>query len=606
MLKSVTQIIDLFANAPVERFKGVKGSSHYLTMRDGVQIAIDVMLPANLEVDARIPTIMIMARYWRSMSLHLPDPPNKAFIGTREPLPDYLIPRGFAVVVVDARGTGASTGVNAYPWSEDELLDYAEVAKWLVAQTWSNGNIGTVGISYEGSTAQYLAAAGLANVKAVAPMEYEFDVYTDIALPGGIFNAAFIQMWSESNNLLDNNKTSQLFPWLARPFIKGVRPVDSDKESLTILQQALKDHQANTDVYQAISKIIYRDDVFGNTGVTLDDFSVFRCQAAICASQASLFIWGSWLDGTTADTVIRSHNTLTNPQISIIGAWKHEMTAHASPYQKAQAKPSPLHQEQWAAVTQFFQQTLNQDEKISGKTLFYYTLGEEKWKQTDVFPLPNTTNQTWYFQADYGLSPEKPSTNSAEDSYTVDFAASTGRTNRWHTQMAQPVNYTNRAKADRRLLTYTSAPLSEDMEITGYPIISLYIASTEEDGAFFVYLEDVDEKGYVRYITEGQLRAIHRKISTEAAPYWLGVPYHTFKQADSSPLPRSEFVELHFGLQPTSVLVRKGHSLRVAIAGADKDTFAPIPSNSSAKLRVSRSQIMPSSIELPIIKRENS
>ncbi len=257
---------DLFAHPPEKRYTGVQSQSQYLTMRDGTQIAVDVMLPVGVPPEIRLPVVIIMARYWRSMELRVPDRPNKALIGPREAIGDYLISRGFAMAIVDARGTGASTGVNRYPWSVDELADYGEVAAWAVEQPWCNGSIGAVGISCEGSTAQYLLGSGVKGVKSAAPMEYEFDIYTDVALPGGIFNTAFIQQWSESNNRLDNNKMSSLFPWSARLFVKGVRPADSDRKSRAILKQALRDHQLNTSVYAATSNLIFRDDPFGDTG----------------------------------------------------------------------------------------------------------------------------------------------------------------------------------------------------------------------------------------------------------------------------------------------------------------------------------------------------
>ena len=521
---------DLFADPPKPRYKGIASTSQYLAMRDGTRIAVDVMLPADLPSDTRLPVLMIMARYWRSFELRVPTPPNKALLGPREAIADYLIPRGFAMVVVDGRGTGASTGVSRHPWAPEELADYAEVAAWATAQPWCNGNVGAFGISYEGATAERLAASGVAGIKGVAPQEIEFDVYADIAMPGGIFNAAFIAEWNDSNRHLDNNKPSRLFPWTGRLLVKGVRPVDADRKERTILGQALRDHQANTDVYQAIAGITYRDDPFGATGATLDDFSLFRHKAALEQSGAALFTWGSWLDGAAAESALRNFNTFSNPQIVVIGAWKHEMTAHGSPYQKPNATPNPPQEQQWAALAQFFAQTLQRDQPLQGKTLFYYTLGEEVWKQTDSFPLPNTELQTWYFQPEQGLSQAAPGADDASDSYGVDFAATTGRTNRWHTQMAKPLVYPDRAGEDRRLLTYTSAPLARDLEITGYPVVSLFVASSEEDGAFFVYLEDVDEKGVVRYVTEGQLRAIHRKLAEEPAPYWTGMPYRTFKR----------------------------------------------------------------------------
>jgi uncharacterized protein len=316
-----------------------------------------------------------------------------------------------------------------------------------------------------------------------------------------------------------------------------------------------------------------------------------------------MFTWGSWLDGTSAEAVLRNFNTFSSPQLAVIGAWKHEMTGHGSPYLKPGAKPNPPQDQQWAAMAQFFEDTLVKDQPPRGKCLHYYTLGEERWKQTNVFPLSNTDLQTWYFQAEQELSPDAPGETDGADSYTVDFEATTGKTNRWQTQMARPLIYGDRAREDRRLLTYTSAPLEEDIEITGYPVVTLYVASSEEDGAFFAYLEDVDEGGVVRYITEGQLRGIHRKLSDQPAPYGTGMPYRTFKRADASPLPRGETVELTFGLQPTSVLIRRGHRLRVALAGADKDTFSRIPDEKIPAWRVARNLTAASRIVLPVIKR---
>ncbi len=590
-------IRDLFAGAPAPHYKGVTATSHYIPMPDGVQIAVDVMLPAGLPVTTRIPALLILARYWRSLELRIPNPPNKALIGPREPIGDDLIPRGFGLVVADVRGTGASTGISLCPWSAQEVADYAHIARWVQSQTWCSGALGAFGISYEGASALRLAAVGVEGVKAIVPQEIEYDVYTDVALPGGLFNQAFINEWNASNQLLDNGKPSKLFPFSARLLTRGVRPVAGNRERL---MQAIRDHQANTNVYQAIQNVTYRDDLFGSTGVTLDDFSVFPHQQAIEAGGAALFSWGSWLDGASASAALRTFNSYRNPQIAVIGAWKHEMTAHGSPYQRPQIAPSPAHGEQWAALAQFFAQTLVDDQPPQGKTLFYYTLGEEVWKQTAVWPLPGVKSQTWYFQPDNSLAPEQPA--AAAHRYTVDFEATTGLTNRWHTQMAKPLVYPDRARADGRLLTYTSAPLTADLELAGSPVIRLQVASSEPDGAFFAYLEAVDAKGVVRYLTEGQLRGIHRRLSNLPAPYWTDVPQHSFRRADSAPLPRGETVELCFGLQPLSALLRRGERLRVALAGADKDTFARVPAQGTPAWTV-QCGVQGSRIELPVLPR---
>ena len=92
------------------KYKELERRSLYLTMRDGVKIAIDVVLPKPLTPEDKIPTIMHMTRYWRSNEVNKP----ALFF------PSY----GYAQVFVDARGTGASFGVWRAPFSPEEVKDY--------------------------------------------------------------------------------------------------------------------------------------------------------------------------------------------------------------------------------------------------------------------------------------------------------------------------------------------------------------------------------------------------------------------------------------------------------------------------------------------------
>lgn len=80
---------------------------------------------------------------------------------------------GFAVVVVDVRGTGASDEVWSGPWSADEVQDMRAILDWIVAQPWSNGAVGATGVSYEGTTAQLTAGLGHPALKAVLARQLE-------------------------------------------------------------------------------------------------------------------------------------------------------------------------------------------------------------------------------------------------------------------------------------------------------------------------------------------------------------------------------------------------------------------------------------------------
>lgn len=574
---SQTAALPTYTGYTEPQYKDATLESLYVTMRDGVKIAIDVALPKDLPPDAKIPAVMKLTRYHRSEA-------GEGIDGIEKFFTSY----GYAVVSVDARGTGASFGLWPIPWSRDEIADGGEVVAWIVARKWSNGKVGAVGNSYDGTSAQMLAVPNHPAVKAVIPRHYEFDVYTDVAFPGGIFNEWMIKNWNQANHELD-----------LKP---GVKPVDADKDK-SMLGEALKSHAGNINIYDAAGKLTFRDDTPFNS-FSIDDFSVHSFQKQIEKSGAAINNWGSWLDAGTADAVLRSFMTFKNPQRTMIGAWNHGASQNASPYLNP-ASQSVRQRFEWL---RFFDHYLKDvDTKtLPDRTLYYYTMGEEKWKTTKSWPPAGSETLRGYFNADNTLTLAAPTADAGADKYTVDFEATTGMKNRWTTQLGGPVTYPDRAEEDKRLLTYTSAPLSEDIEITGYPVITLQVASTVSDSAFFIYLEDVDETGKVTYLTEGQLRAIHRKVSKEKPPYWIGVPYHSFKKKDAMPLVVGQVTEIKFGLLPVSVLIKKGHRVRVAIAGHDKSVFARTPATGTPVFTVERNKLHASFIEVPIIKKSTA
>jgi uncharacterized protein len=561
-------------------------SAVYITMPDGVKIAADVILPRDLSVDTKLPAILTQTRYWRAPEGRQPSVESR-----------YWINHGYAIVSTDVRGTGASFGRWTAPWSRDEIRDMGGVVKWIVAQTWSNGKVVTAGTSYTANTAELTAVSNHPAVKAVIPRFSDFDLYKHLGMPGGLFNEFMAREWGNAVAAMDRNAKR------GNPPI-GVRPVDGDKDH-KLLEAAVRDHQQNPSVYEASKEITFRDDKPKGWNVSMDDLSTFSFRREIERSKVPIQGWASWLDAGTAEGALARFMNFDNPQRLIIGPWSHGAGHHASPFLPPNTPTDPGSPVQIREVMCFFDLYLKGDAKApGGKELIYYTLGEEKWKTTRVWPLPEAKMRRWYFAADNGLSPSAPTIQSGEDKYAVDFDATTGRQNRWYTQMGGgDVVYPDRAEADKRLLTYTSAPLEADTEITGHPVVTLQVASTATDCAFIVYLEDVDESGRVTYITEGLLRAIHRKISSEPQPYKLPIPYHSFKRKDAQPLVVGQTAEITFGLYPTSVLIKKGHRIRIAIAGADKDTFVRAPAEGTPVFTVARNKRHASFIDLPVVNR---
>jgi putative CocE/NonD family hydrolase len=153
---------------------------------------------------------------------------------------------------------------------------------------------------------------------------------------------------------------------------------------------------------------------------------------------------------------------------------------------------------------------------------------------------------------------------------------------------------------DEKALTYTTLPLETDAEVTGHPVVHLWLVTGAPDLDVFVYLEEVDGKGNSTYITEGNLRASHRALST--APYDnLGLPHHRHYESDLEPIPAGEPFELIFDLLSTSYLFRAGNRIRVTIAFADADNFDTPILDPAPEVRLLRDAPHASLIELPIV-----
>ena len=572
-----------------------------MTMHDGVKIAIDLSLPADLKDGERIPAILRQTRYFRSYDIGWPL--SMADFRPVDRKRRVLVTHGYAWVDVDARGTGASFGHWPYAFAPDEVRDGSEIVDRIVKQPWSNGKVGAHGVSYEGSTAEFLLVNKNPAVKASVPQCSLFDIYTDIIFPGGIRQSWFSKFWNDNNHLLDRNDAQQLFhaaAWWARPFLHGVRAVDEDRDR-SMLKSAIQEHSKNGDIDALLSEATFRDDVSHVTGVSIDASSPFSYAVDVEASGATLYSWSGWFDGGYTDSAVKRFLTLKNRGRLTLGPWNHGTSQNASPFSPASASAFDRSSE----LLRFFDSQLKEVNSgiMQEKPVLYFTMGEDRWKSADTWPPPGTRNMSFYFDTGHQLTTAIPSTGDGQDQYVVEETAGTGNTSRWDTlAVGGNVIYPDRNSTDEKLLCYTSPTLDVDTEVTGHPVITLYVSSTATDGEFFAYLEDVDGKSKVTYVTEGELRAIHRKLSTDPPPYKQVGPYHSFKRADAMPLAPGQVAELVFGLQPTSYLFKRGHSIRVALAGADKDHFALLP-GPPPTWEIQRNAAHASHIDLPVMPR---
>ena len=625
----------------MKQARGVKTQSMYLTMRDGVKIAVDLHLPPEALRGDRVPTIIRQTRYLRSVEFRRPFDSiiQKWFVDTCYEKKQYLLARGYAWVDVDARGSGVSYGERPCPWYEDEVRDGADIVDWIIAQPWSNGNVGATGVSYDGTACEMLMINRHPAVKAVIPQFSLFDTYTDVAFPGGVHQFHFTECWSYLNDHLDGNdpqasigrvvsiiagghldkllnapEASRAMGRLAgqgvrqimKHVIRGAKPVDDDP-GRDAVHEAVSGHGDNFNVHEAALTVVFRDEGFDSATVPelgergVDVFSPHNYLADIDASGTAVFSYAGWWDMSYQHAAIKRQLSLTNPDnMLIIGPWDHGGKHDIGP----SVGFKPCKYDHNLEFLKFF------DYHLKGKDLGldtvnrirYYTMGEEKWKSTAVWPLPDAEMQTFYLGASRRLESKKPAAAGAFDPYVVDYTAGTGDLSRWKSGLGMPIDYSDRKLRDKKLLVYDSPPLERDTEVTGHPVVTLFITSDADDGFFFVYLEEVTPSGKVRYVTEGCLRAVHRKLSRKKPPYAMVAPYRTFEKADAQPLAPGEVAKLVFDLLPTSYLFKKRHSIRVAIAGMDCDHTAPPPGR-PPKIQIHRNKKYASHIHLPVVER---
>ena len=549
-------------------FKGATTQSLYIPMRDGVRLAVDLSLPRGQTAadTLRVPALFAATRYWRAQQLRAP---FAWFLSLPDSARDFFCAFGYAVLRIDMRGTGASEGDQPHPWPASDLTDLYDLAEWVTHQSWSNGKVAAFGNSYQATTAEMLGACGHPAVTAALVRFNEYDVFKDIAFPGGVPNEFILRKWADFNRALDANQLPRHMSTLEKLLVSGVKPVDGP----------IPAHH-NQQVDSALKHVVFRDDLDPELGVTIDQISIHNRPTAHFIDH-----WGSWFDAATADAVICRFANNPRPQRAVIGAWNHGATQQVG----MQKNPFPLLAQIQESLRIFDQPPLTRE-------LHYFTINENRWKTTQEWPPDGLTSTRLYFQPQNGLGAALP-VNPSSDHFTVDYSASTGLNNRWQTELDQrPVKYA----AQKNLLAYVSAPFGKDVEITGYPVINLCVKSTRNDGVFFVYLEAVDEYENIQYLTEGMLRAVHCKISNEPSPYKQFVPYHTFKRKDAQPLVPGEVTEMTFGLNPISALLRRGWRLRVSVSGADKHTFLQIPDSGTTAIEIFLGGENASYLEVPI------
>lgn len=180
-----------------------------IPMRDGTILRANVFLP---RADAPVPAILSAHPYGKDA---LPRRTRRGFrinaqfrilrqTGTirisdetswEAPDPGWWVPRGYAVVNLDVRGAGRSDGVGSL-MSDAEAEDVYDAIEWIAGQTWCDGGVAMLGVSYLAISQYKAAALRPPHLRAIVPWEGFTDAYRDFFYPGGVREIGFARLWT--------------------------------------------------------------------------------------------------------------------------------------------------------------------------------------------------------------------------------------------------------------------------------------------------------------------------------------------------------------------------------------------------------------------------
>ncbi|HTQ73627.1 MAG TPA: CocE/NonD family hydrolase [Burkholderiales bacterium] len=498
-------------------------------MRDGARLRADVFRP---RAAGRFPVIINLGSYQKD-KLWVPPPdleekPNE-YMNWETVNPLWWVPRGYACVRVDGRGSGKSPG-RTDPWSPSEARDFYDAIEWAGSRPWSSGRVGANGISYYAMTQWLVASLKPPSLAAMIPWEGAADMYRDFGYHGGIFSFGFASGW------WNNHMAHHL---LGRP-----QATATDAFATPWLWEYMH-HNLDGEWWHG------RRPIWENIGIPL-------------YSAGNWSGMGLHLRGNT-EGFLRAASTQKKLRI-------HAGT-HYHPFYSEEGRRDQLRfLDQWLKG----EATGIMEEPPVKLLIRKGGHGNYAWRSENEWPIARTRWTRFYLEprsrrrddVEGSLVDEAPR-RSASVSYSASGMTKAGVASASWTSTALS------GSLPRMGASFETAPLRADTEVTGPAVLVLWVSSTTEDMDVFATLrniapdgKDVFELGQQSQpvpVAKGWLRASHRETDPELdLPFR---PYHAHHRRQW--LEPRETVRLEIEIWPTCMVFRKGHRIRLDIQPRD-------------------------------------
>ncbi|GAA3611544.1 CocE/NonD family hydrolase [Microlunatus ginsengisoli] len=524
-----------------------------IPMRDGTRLRADVFLPTTgspqtavspdggvrLDPTVRVaPALVSFSCYARQVQ-DLGAPFGFLEAGAS----DYFVPRGYAHVIVNSRGTGGSEGTFGL-MDTVEVADTADVVEWVAAQPWCDGNVGGMGISYFAVAQLAAAVQRPPHLKAIFPFATLDDLY-DAVWHRGVLNSGFFSAWLSAIGIM-----------------AGVSDEFWQSAGLDLIRRALNtsgvharmEHvngQVAVSAMKTLLRSHYAEEPFGRLWQeaavehpTHDDWWDERnLRPRLGNIDIPVYLGCQWdnvpmhLPSSFPVWEALAHNP--NVRLTLI-----DKDALIWPWET-------MHEEALAWNDQWLK---GRDTGImDGPPIRYVIPGTDHWRTADRWPPPESRHVAYSLRTDGTLAPDEDVDGVGKRSY-LHLARESGR----------PRNANPPGLPDH--LSWQTEPARQPLDVVGDIELELDATITALDTDWIVLLDDLAPEGRAVNVTAGWLRAQLRTVDEESSR--IGRPVLPCREPLTVPVGRR--VRYRIPLTPNACRLRVGHRLRLMITSGDE------------------------------------
>ena len=460
----------------------------FIPMNDGARLAARIWLPEGAETQP-LPAIMEYIPYRKRDITRARDTNNHA----------YLAGHGYVCVRVDMRGSGDSDGVLTDEYTEQEQLDGVDCIHWIAEQSWCNGKVGMMGISWGGFNSLLVASHRPSPLKAIITACSSDDLYAD--------NMHYMGGCLLGDNLSEATVMFAFNSLPPDPRIVGDRWRDMWMDRLKHSGLWLKpwlEHQRRSSYWSNHSLCEKYD-----------------------AVQCPVMAVGGWADGFT-NAIFRLLENLNVPRQGLVGPWGHRYPHHGVPGPSIGFLQEALRWwDYWLKDVDtgiMDEPTLRAWVQDSVPPHVTYEKRPGRWVGEAEWPSNNITHTTFPLYEDRIAEPDSEA--SEENWLTVQSPLTLGMAaGKWCSYAATPDLPGDQREEDGGALTFESDPLKEPLEILGMSWVDLEVSSNHEQGMVAVRLSDVAPDGKATRVTYGLLNLTHRDSDEDPSLLTPNQPY---------------------------------------------------------------------------------